>query len=388
MYEKSLKILNTFDQKEQSILNFEVQLLKLTTFFERHNVIIESEVEYLLDMADSLKYTLGKANLFYHWGRMNILQGNILFGKSKIDESYKIFHKISNTRGIVKTLIMNSLFELISGKITSAESYCETALTQSKNYHLFTEEIESSLILSAISFLIDNKHKAQNVIDSVLFLLESRNMKNNYYLQALFTKCVFELHELSFWNKLDNIFRSSLIKFMKITKNSGSLYWINQSKLMEALEFMNSENYMNSYSIAREILHNSENFEMKFQAHKILIKSLIAILLENSIEKNENKYREVQKEIEIELDKMKQLHIKENFIIKKIEYQMLILSYHSMIDNHKDVDSRIEKVKEIIKKNRVYHYSHELQKYESFDQSKLEVLVQPEFKIATLFIKK
>ena len=173
---------------------------------------------------------------------------------------------------------------------------------------------------------------------------------------------------------------------MKITKNSGSLYWINQSKLLEALEFINSENYMNSYSIALEVLQYSENYEMKFQAHKILINSLIASLLDENINKNEKRIQMVKEEIDIELEKMYKMHIKEDLIIKKIEYQLLILSYWSVIGNQKGVESRIEDLKEIITKNHVYHYSHELQKYEFFDQSKLEDLVQPEFQIATLFI--
>ncbi len=375
-YQRVNELLYPFSPKTESILNFEIQLLKISAQFELNRTFDECEIENLLKMSEKLEYNVGKGNLYFYWAKMVILQGNIIEGELKLNLAYETFQQVNFIRGIILTLNLYAFIEMIKGKIETAESYCSTSLMHSKNSHLYLEELESTILLSNIFFIKGDTSKSINLIDTVLFSLNSRQMKNNLFLQALFLKSSFELQE-------DSIYLPSLREFMKVANNSGSLYWDQQSRLVEAQQFLLVQDYQNAISIAQEVFSNSENFEIRILAKKIYFKGLIGSL---TIKKQKESYdiSDLCLKIESELQVIKKNLIKNGLTIKIIEYEMIEIFYNEVANEKININSKLNGLKELIENSHLNYLNIELQKLEQPNQKNKSFLSNPSIEVELL----
>ena len=354
LYNKTIDLLKVFKPKARSILNFEALLLKVNALFEKERAFEKSEVENLLEMAKALEYKVGIGNLYLYWAKMNILQGNISEGQSNLDACYKIFQQLNFVRGTILALNLYAVIEMMKGKIESAESYCNASLLQAKNANLHSEEIESNILLANIFFINGEKDKGINLIDSILFSLSSRKTLNDFYLQAYYLRCNYDLIENSRISSM-SILKKSVVEFIKMAKNSGSQYWSHHSRLLEAQEFLLLRDYLNAGSIAKEIIFSSENFETRFLARKIYIKSLIGILTQFNNQKSEI-MTELQIKIELELKNMYEIISQNKLILKLIEYELLVISFNYALEDYSNVKEKFETLKELIESSGLLFY--------------------------------
>lgn len=376
-YKKALQLLNLYTSEEPSILAFEISLLRIIIKFEQDREFNESDIIKLLNMSKDIEYILGKGNVLFYWSKMLIYQGDLVVGQKKLEESYRIFQSINYSRSKPKTLNLFAFIEMMQGRIESAESYCETALDQSKNTNLYLEGIESNILLSNIFFLKGEETKAINVIDSVLFSLETKKIKNNQYLQALVAKCSFELlsshstHSTSF----------NLIKLSKIAKNSG-LYFQHQSRLLEAQEFLLNKDYLNAMITNLEILSISENFEITFLAHKLYIKSLIGSMIVG-IPLQSLAGKSIVTDVEKSLKFLSDTVVKKHLVLKSIEFEFLEVLYQSAIGKEATVAIKLQQLEQKLQSTGLFFYQAELQKFKN-TKSNLVSLVEPDLEISYL----
>ena len=374
-YESALNLLQTFNYNEASILSFEVDLLKLYVRFEMNGTFNPSEIYSLLQMSESIDYKLGKGNLLFFWSKMLILQGDITDGVKMLDQSYATFQQINYVRGVIKSLNLYAFVEMIKGNIQSAETYCMTSSNQAKNSKLYLEEIESNISLANIFFLKGESAKAINLIESVLLSLEMKQMKNNHYLRALASKCTFDLLVNFQIDHPQNILKTTLIEYIKLAKNRGS-YFQHHSQLLEALEFLLVQDYQNAISMAKEVLTKTQNFEIKFIAHKTYLKGLIAQLVQIQ-DTNLNNKKDISRTIEIEILSIQNNLLHKDLVIKSIEIELLEISYYYTIGNFSQTNSKLRKLRNNISKYGLFYYSKEVEKFNKKSEKNPFILSKP-----------
>ena len=381
-YKNALNLLQSFTSKEDSILSFEVGLLKLYVQFETDGTYDSSETNSLLLMANKINYQLGIGNVMFFWSKMLILKGIVSDGIKKLDESYAIFQRINYIRGIIKSLNLYAFVEMIKGNIQGAETYCISSSTQAKNAKLYLEEIESNISLANIFFLKDEKHKAVNLIENVLLSLEMKHMKNNHYLRALASKCTFEILINFQADHSQNILKNSLIEFINLSKNRG-LYFQHHSQLLEAQEFMLNQDFQNVISISKEVLSQTQNFEIKFIAQKTYIKGLIGLLQQNK-QVNSFPSEKISRTIKNELKKIHNNLLKKDFQIKLIEFELLELSYNFVIGQYSQAPTMIKSLTDKITRLKLFYFLSELEKFELKDLTTSNNFSKPELEIEML----
>jgi tetratricopeptide (TPR) repeat protein len=353
-YKKAIQILDE-STSTNSFLKLEQTLLKIWCNFElSHNFNI-NEINQVEKDSEKIGYTLGKGNVLFLIAKMFTIKGEIISSQIKLDQAYNIFQKINNFRGIMKVMNATAFNELLKGNFSIAEQYCLTALSHAKNNNFFIEEIEANNILAHLFFLKGEKEKAINIIDNCLFALETKNIKNSYYLQALKLRFIFELN-----SKNTFILSTSLIKLIKHSVNSGSQYWIHQSRLMEAYEFYESRIYSNTIEIIIQVIETSESFDIKFSAEKLFIKTLLDKLEYEEIDSKEKLIlvSDLTKKINSLLD----LSIISGLRLNTLEIQILKLKFHSIIDNSLNLQLEINKINKFVEEKKLYYFTPEIEK--------------------------
>ena len=357
-YEDALNIIYQFDLKDRTILNFEINLLKLSSHFEMTRHISFDEINTMIGIADELNYSLGKANLLLEFCKMLTLQGKIIEAKTYLDASYKIFHKINNYRGVIRCLLMNALVDMLEDNINEAESFCVTALDKAKRLNLYLEEKEAKIVLGSIFFFKNQNEKAKNLFDSILFSLESKNIHNNYFLQAMLNKCYFAIDNQEYDVKRE------LIDFIKFAKNSGSQYWMQHSQILEAQELLYRKKFNQSNKLVSDVRLKTQNFDIKFLATKILLQGLlqeVTLLKKNKV--NEIKIIEKVKKI-LNILEGTEIEIQFDLQIHQIELGFLKLQLYQILYEQERFHKELNLIKEIIQKYNLTVYNKEVINYE------------------------
>ena len=358
-YQSALQIMNAFNLKEQSILIFQMSILRITAEFESERRFENKSIAYLYEMAENLSYKMGIALLDLEIARIHALQGNISEAQYKLDLAYKTYQELGNFRGIIRSLLISAFIELLKGNATDAERFCVTALDYSKSNQLFLEEIEAEILLANILFLENYPKRAINILESCMYSLELKGMRNNFYLQAYYAKCNFE----RIYNPSSGILSKNLVNFIKVAKNTGSLYWIDQSRLLEAQEFLENHDFQNTINITLELIARSQNYEIKFQAKKNYIKGLLG-LFNQSKEKEKDAIRcftsELPNKIQTELTMLKEDLETNALAFHKIETKFLELEFFRIIDKKSMVKTILQSLEQEIVTNNLKYYLNEL----------------------------
>ena len=369
-YEECLRITNMFANAEKSILHFEAKFLELTAIFEQQRLFDKISFEELLELAESLDYKIGKANLLLESAKVLALSGNIKFSQTKLDLSYSCFQQIGNYRGIIRSLLVNAYIEVLQGKLEEAENYCDTALTQAKNSNLFLEEIEASILLANIYLLQNFIKRANYLLEKAIYSLEVRKLRNSLYLRALSFKCTLIKPTASILNQ-------DLINFIKLSKNSGCKYWIDYSRILEAEEYVNSYNYTTALLIVKDVIATALNYEIKFQAKRIELKGLLGIL-RNYLkdENNPNETIQLENEIEVKIQLVLTDVLASDLQQHIIETKLVELSYLLLMGKNKEVNVKTDELNKLITKNNLNYYLLELKKLgENTIEGPLSVIV-------------
>ena len=368
-YEKTIEITKLFDLTEKSILNFEVSMLVLASTFELSRELNVKEIDRLLEIAEVLGYKLGKANLLIEVSKMQVLQGDMTKAIKMLNLSYKLFHELTNHRGVIRCLILNSLIELLNNNLNEAEGFCNTAIEQANNANFYLEGKEAGIILANIFYLKGFDTRARNLMDSILYSFERKKIKNNYLLQTLVNKCHLR------FEKSGSILKSDVIDLIRLAKNSGSYYWIHSSRLQEAIEMFYEQRYSNAQNIALEVLDYSKNYDLKFMARKIILKSSIAILGEKITGKETTSEKELLKHgIENDLKELLAESSKKNLFLYFIELQLIKLQYYQVINNNRQLEEELAYLRQLILDKELKIY---LQRIPTFEQSEQKIVLNP-----------
>lgn len=239
-YSKSLSICKNYFTDKKSILNYEIKY-KIASIQEELGEFAEAEksLEDSIKIAKEVGYEIGVLKSLYGKGKILIKKGQVIEAKKLLDLVFKRNQFIKNERNQINTLELLGYCYLLEGRIIEAEGHTRTALEFARNLKIFMQEISSQNTLAIILYTQGYFEKALNILESIFYLMDSKDIKNSIYLSSLMLKikiginCNFSRH-----NVILDIF-----ELMETAKKCGSLYWFQIGQLLEV------EDYIKNYEM-------------------------------------------------------------------------------------------------------------------------------------------